>query len=155
MEIIFKIAKNSKEMKLGYPLIDKHYQDFSEEKFLESVEEMISLSNYQMLLVFVKNQEKSTLIDKLDLVGVCGFWFARMFYCGKYLQLSNFMVDESLRGSGVGKKVLNYFENFARQNNCQKIVLDSYTENKKSHSLYFHEGFYIRGFHFMKDLDLS
>ena len=43
MEIIFKIAKNSQEMKLGYPLISKHYQDFSEEKFLESVEEMISI----------------------------------------------------------------------------------------------------------------
>ncbi len=152
MEIIFKIAKNPQEMQLGYPLIGKHYQDFSEEKFLESVEEMISLSNYQMLLVFVKNQEKSILVDQLDLVGVCGFWLARMFYCGKYLQLSNLIVEESLRGSGVGKKIIKYLENFAKQNNCQKIVLDSYTENKKSHSLYYSEGFYIRGFHFMKDV---
>jgi len=146
MEIIFKIAKNIEEMKQAFPIVNKHYQDFSDEVFLESIEEMISLSNYQMLLVYVKEQQE------LRLVAVCGFWLARMFYCGKYLQLSNFMVEESLRGSGVGKKILKYFENYAKKNNCQKIVLDSYTENKKSHSLYYSEGFYIRGFHFMKDV---
>jgi hypothetical protein len=30
--------------------------------------------------------------------------------------------------------------------------LDSFIGNKKSHSLYFREGFFIRGFHFMKEL---
>ena len=39
--------------------------------------------------------------------------------------------------------------------NCEKIVLDSFTENKKSHTLYFKEDFHIRGFHFMKDLSFG
>ena len=146
MELIFKVAVKSSEMLISLPLLVKHYQDFNKKKFLNEIGEMIDISNYKMLLVYNKDNEK------LNLVGVCGFWLARMFYCGKYLQLSNLIVEESLRGSGVGKKIIKYLENFAKQNNCQKIVLDSYTENKKSHSLYYSEGFYIRGFHFMKDV---
>jgi GNAT superfamily N-acetyltransferase len=52
----------------------------------------------------------------------------------------------------VGKKILNYLEKKARDLDCEKMVLDSYVENKRSHPLYFREGFYIRGFHYMKDL---
>jgi GNAT superfamily N-acetyltransferase len=75
-----------------------------------------------------------------------------MLYCGRYLQASNLVVDENFRARGAGKQILNYLENKARDLGCDKMVLDSYTENKKSHSLYFGEDFYIRGFHFMKDL---
>jgi len=148
MEIIFKISKNLKEIKQSYSLISNHYQkqDLNQSKFDEIIKEMISRNNYQMLMVFVKEKAEKKLI------AVCGFWIARMFYCGRYLQISNLIVSEKYRSNGVGKKVLQYIENIALKHDCQKVVLDSYTENKKSHSLYFKEGFYIRGFHFMKDV---
>ena len=110
--------------------------------FEVALDEMILNNNYKMVAGYVD--------DKI--VAVSGYWIARMLYCGRYLQVSNFVVDENFRGRGVGKKILNYLENKARNLGCDKVVLDSYTENKKSHSLYLNEDFYIRGFHFMKDL---
>jgi len=86
------------------------------------------------------------------MVGVSGYFVLLMLYCGRYLQASNLVVDKNYRNKGVGRKIVRYLENKARQLNCHKFVLDSYTENKKSHSLYYSEGFYVRGFHFMKDL---
>jgi GNAT superfamily N-acetyltransferase len=148
MEIIFKIAKNSKEMKIAYELIFKHYQHLNLDQliFEETLEEMIKRNDYQMLLAFNESD------NGLELLGVAGFWVSRMFYCGRYLQVSNLIVNEKFRSNGIGKKILQYLEMIALKQQCIKIVLDSYTENKRSHSLYFGEGFYIRGFHFVKDL---
>jgi ribosomal protein S18 acetylase RimI-like enzyme len=75
-----------------------------------------------------------------------------MLYCGRYIQLSSFIVDEEKRGSGIGKKILREVEKIGKKLNCEKIILDSFTENKKSHALYYREDFYIRGLHFMKNL---
>lgn len=148
MEIIFKISKNLKEIKQSYFLISNHYQkqDLDQNKFDEIIDEMITRNQYQMLMVFAKEKTEKKLI------AVCGFWVSRMFYCGRYLQISNLIVSEKYRSNGVGKKILQQIENIALKHDCQKVILDSYTENKKSHSLYFKEGFYIRGFHFMKDI---
>ena len=108
-----------------------------------ALDEMILNNNYKMVAGYIDNK----------MIAVSGYRIARMLYCGRYLQACNLVVDENFRGRGVGKKILNYLENKARNMGCNKMVLDSYTENKKSHSLYFNESFYIRGFHFMKDLD--
>jgi len=148
MEIIFKIAKNSQEMKIAHDLIIKHYQHLNIDQtiFEETIDEMVKRNNYQMLLALAKSA------DGVELLGIAGFWVSRMFYCGRYLQVSNLIVNEKFRSNGVGKKILQYLEIIALKQQCLKIVLDSYTENKRSHSLYFSEGFYIRGFHFVKDL---
>ena len=110
--------------------------------FENALDEMIVSNDYKMVAGYID--------DKM--IAVSGYWVSRMLYCGRYLQACNLIVDESFRSRGVGKKILNYLEDKARKLDCDKVVLDSYTENKKSHSLYFGENFYIRGFHFMKDL---
>jgi ribosomal protein S18 acetylase RimI-like enzyme len=86
------------------------------------------------------------------MVGVCGYWVFLMLYCGRYIQASNLVVDRETQSRGIGKKILEHLEIIGKKLACEKIVLDSYTENKRSHPLYFREGFHIRGFHFMKDL---
>jgi GNAT superfamily N-acetyltransferase len=126
-----------------FPLVHQIYKKMDYKAFEIALDEMILNNNYKMVAGFIDNK----------LVAVSGYWIARMLYCGRYLQASNLVVDENFRGRGIGKKILNYLENKARNLGCDKMALDSYTENKKSHSLYFNEDFYIRGFHFMKDLD--
>lgn len=125
-----------------FPLIHQMYKKMDYKNFEIAIDEMILNNNYKMVAGYIDNK----------IVAVSGYWIARMLYCGRYLQASNLVVDENFRGRGIGKKILNYLEDKARNLGCDKMVLDSYTENKKSHSLYFNEDFYIRGFHFMKDL---
>jgi GNAT superfamily N-acetyltransferase len=141
MEIFLKELNVKNEMLLAFPLIEERYKiDF--QTFTETLDEMIKRNDYKILAAF----------DCNEVVGVCGYWFSRMFYCGRYLQASNLIVSKEKRRLGLGKQILSGLEEVARKNNCQKIALDSNSENRDSHPLYFSEGFYIRGFHFMKDV---
>lgn len=142
MEIKIKELNTKEEMLTAYPLVHQMYEKMDEKKFSAALDEMILRDNYKMVAAF---------LDK-KMVGVSGYWISYMFYCGRYLQASNFVVDKESRSRGVGKIILNYLEEKAKKEECNKFVLDSYTENKKSHPLLFREDFYIRGFHFMKDL---
>ncbi len=142
MDIVIKDLETKNMMMDAFPLIHQMYKKMDYKGFEGALDEMILNNNYKMVAGF--HDEK--------MIAISGYWIARMLYCGRYLQASNLVVDENFRGNGVGKKILNYLENKARKLGCDKMVLDSYSENKKSHSLYFGEDFYIRGFHFMKDL---
>jgi len=142
MDIIIKDLETKNVMMDAFPLIHQMYKKMDYKGFESALDEMILNNNYKMVAGF--HDEK--------MIAISGYWIARMLYCGRYLQASNLVVDENFRGRGAGKKILNYLESKAQKLGCDKVVLDSYSENKKSHSLYFSEDFYIRGFHFMKDL---
>ncbi len=140
-DIILKELENPEEMLMGLPLINQLYPKLTEVKYKKYLQQMIK-QGYKMLVVYHKNR----------LVAVCGYYVSCMFYCGSYLQFCNLVVDESFRGLSIGTKIISYLEEKAKELDCDKIVLDSYTQNKRSHSLYYEKGFYVRGFHFMKDL---
>ncbi len=141
-QIVIKELNTKAEMLQAYEIVKQRYQQMSAENFAEQISEMISMNDFKMIGAF--------LGDKI--VGVTGYWVLRMLYCGRYIQLSSFIVDEEKRGLGIGKKLLQEIEKIGKKLNCEKVILDSFTENKKSHSLYYREGFHVRGFHFMKDL---
>ncbi len=137
-----KSFNNAEDMMVAYPLVKQMYKDMDLPTYKSYIEEMIKTNSFKMIAAF----------DGDEIIGACGYWVFLMLYCGRYIQISNLVVDEKSRNLGVGKMMMNHIEELARKLECKKFVLDSYTENKKSHSLYFREGFYIRGFHFMKDL---
>jgi GNAT superfamily N-acetyltransferase len=141
-KIIIRELNSKKEMISSYTLVNQMYPKMSFEDYKKNLDEMISLSGYKMVAAFLNG----------EMVGVTGYWVSFMLYCGRYIQASNLVVDRKKRSLGIGKKILHYLEKKGKKLGCEKLVLDSYTENKKSHSLYYREGFYIRGFHFMKNL---
>ncbi|WHY75304.1 GNAT family N-acetyltransferase [Neobacillus sp. WH10] len=53
--------------------------------------------------------------------GITGtiFWY--------HLHIDYLWVDNSLRGTGYGKELLNHIEKTARENNCRLILLDSFS----------------------------
>lgn len=142
MKIVIKELTKFSEIATTFPLLKQRYPELSKKSFDAKIKEMIKLNNFKMIAAFANK----------EMVGVCGYWMAMMLYCGRYIQLSSFFVDEKSRSLGVGKEILTYLENKAKKLKCEKLVLDSNVENKKSHPLYFRENFYIRGYHFMKDL---
>lgn len=142
VKIKIKTLDKIEDMIMCYPLFKELYPKISLKQYKAQLAEMIKLSNYKIAYATIDDQ----------MVSISGYWIASMFYCGRYLQLSNFVVAKKYRNNGIGKRMLRYLAKEATRQQCQKLVLDSYTENKKSHSLYFNEDFYIRGFHFFKDL---
>ncbi len=140
--LIIKDLNTIVEMESAFPLISQMYDKMSFATYTAYIQEMIDTNDFKMVAAYLDGK----------MVGVSGYWVFLMLYCGRYLQASNLVVDKNQRSLGIGTEILNYLEKKAQNLKCQKIVLDSYVENKKSHSLYYREGYYIRGFHFMKDL---
>jgi ribosomal protein S18 acetylase RimI-like enzyme len=44
-----------------------------------------------------------------------------------HLHIDYLWVDDSLRGEGYGKKLLNHMENTAREHKCRLILLDTFS----------------------------
>jgi GNAT superfamily N-acetyltransferase len=142
MTLIISELTTKEQMLTTYKLVNELYKNITFGDFAIKITEMIDFHNYKMVAGY----------HQKELVVVSGYWLALMFYCGKYLQLSNFITSQNQRSKGFGKQILQYLQEKAIALHCNKIVLDSYIENKKSHSLYYKQGFYVRGLHFMKDL---
>ena len=86
------------------------------------------------------------------LVAFAGAWIATKIWCGKYLEIDNFIVHPDYRSRGIGSALMIHLESVAREHGCQLQTLDSYTVNHPSHRLYFRRGFEIWGYHFVKTL---
>lgn len=140
--LTIKKLDSVEEMLLAYPLVNQMYCDMSLDSYRSYIAEMSQANNFKMLSIY----------DGDKMVGVCGYWVLLMLYCGRYIQMSNLVVDKNCRNQGIGSKIMRHIEKIGRDLECKKFILDSYSENKKSHSLYYRENFHIRGFHFMKDL---
>ena len=142
MSIEIKEFKTKEEVMLGFPIIHQLYSKMNKGEYEEHIDEMMAGNNYHMIGAY----------EGEELIGVASYWILRRFYCGRYIQIGNMVVDKNYRSKGIGAKLLKFVENKGRELGCEKYILDSYTENKKSHKLYFNEGFYVEGLHFMKDL---
>ena len=85
-------------------------------------------------------------------IALSGYWIGHKLYCGKYLEIDNFVVDESHRSSGVGGLLVEWLEAEAIREGCSLMMLDAYVENYKAHRFYYRHGFHARGFHYLKRL---
>ena len=141
-DLIIKTFTTKEQIMLGFPIINQFYSKMDIKTYESYIDEMLIGNNYYMIAAYVKDR----------LIAVASYWILTRFYCGRYVQIGNMVVDKNHRNLNIGKILVNYIEKEGRKRGCKKFILDSYTENKKSHSLYFREGFYIEGFHFMKDL---
>jgi GNAT superfamily N-acetyltransferase len=85
-------------------------------------------------------------------IGISGFWINTKLYSGKYVELDNVVIDKNYRSKGLGKLLCDWVLEEGRKAGCEMAMLDAYTENSEAHRFYFREGFFIRGFHFLKKL---
>ncbi len=87
-----------------------------------------------------------------QLIGLSGAWIMTKVWCGKYLEVDHLIVDPKQRQRGAASLMLRHWQDVAITENCNIVVLDSYTSNFGSHRLYHKQGFEIWGFHFVKTL---
>ncbi|MBC5840466.1 GNAT family N-acetyltransferase [Flavobacterium sp. F-380] len=121
----------------------KHlYPTFTIEKYQSYLEEMVP-HNYKQLAIY----------DEGVCVALTGFWTGVKLWCGKYIEIDNFIVDPNHRSKGLGKMLTDYIDAKAIELGCTMTVLDAYTGNYTAHRFYYNQGFVPKGFHFLKILN--
>ena len=141
MNYTFKILNTKAEMLEHLSLIQQMYPKMTADSYAERLEDMIPLS-YKQVAVF----------ENEICIAISGYWVLTRLYCGKYIDVDNFIVDEAYRSKGVGKIMLNWMEEEGKRQGCRFSILDAYVENFNAHKFYFRHGYTVRGYHFLKRL---
>lgn len=89
-----------------------------------------------------------------DVIGFCAYAIMNNFWQeGRIAYVYAMIVDEELRGQGIGSELLNAAAQYAKEDGCKKIELDSGFHREKAHQFYVDKmGFEKRAFLFSKDL---
>src|SRR5579872_7360297 len=124
------------------PLANKLHPSMDPEKVRTLLAEMFNLPTYHCFGLWQDGK----------LVAMSNGWITVRIYSGKQLEVDNVIVDPDLRSQGVGKYFFQQIDNWAKENQCNTIELNTFVANSKSHKFYFNEGYKILGFHFQKAL---
>ena len=115
------------------------------EKSIEIYKEMLQEEQY--LIVVAKEDDK--VIGSV--LGVCCKSIAAG---GKpFLVIEDVIVDNKVRGKGIGKKLMKTLDKFAKEKHCLYTILVSSAYRKEAHKFYESLGFTedVRGFRKMYD----
>lgn len=93
-------------------------------------------------IVYVKDNGK--------VLGVAGFVIGEKLAWGKYLYVDDLVTNEAFRSAGVGQSILTWLEDFAKEQGCTQLHLDSGVQRFSAHKFYLREGFVIASHHFSK-----
>jgi GNAT superfamily N-acetyltransferase len=136
-----KIIASEEEMLPHHSLIAQLSPQLTKEDYKKFLPLMIA-NNYRQAVVY--ENEKC--------VALSGYWICAKLYSGKYIEIDNFVVDKDHRNKGLGKILLDFLLDEAKRQGCATAMLDAYAENAAAHRFYYREGFFIRGFHYLKKL---
>ena len=95
-------------------------------------------ANSDYILIGAKDDNKNLIGSLLSIVchDVIG-------ECRPFMVLENVIVKNNCRGLGIGKSLMNYIENYAREINCYYIIFTSAIDRKKAHKFYESLGYDI------------
>lgn len=96
------------------------------------------LANYQIAYI----EDKGTILS------VAGFNIGEKLAWGKHLYVDDFVTNEQCRSEGAGHEMLKWLKDYAKEQGCQQLHLDSGVQRYMAHKFYLREGFIIASHHF-------
>lgn len=107
------------------------------------------------LAAFAGNPDYAVWVAELGgrVVGLTGvFLHYAIEFDGAYGRLLGLVVDESYRGRGIGKRLLEEVEAWLKERGVKKLTLTSGRQRKEAHVFYRRLGYAETGLRFVKDL---
>jgi GNAT superfamily N-acetyltransferase len=138
--IAIKEIKTVSEWRAIYPLIRQLNPDITRPRFDQLLKSIRAQGSYRCVGAYRGKK----------LVGTLGIWTGTRFWCGKYMEADNVVVDQKLRNAGIGRALFKWLDKEAKRLNCDIVMADSYTRNHASHRFYFRERYVILGYCFVK-----
>ena len=92
------------------------------------------------------------ITEEEEIMGVAGFKLATSLSWGKYLYVADLVVDENHRSKYYGEMLFKWLIQYAKDNSCQQLHLDSGVQRFAAHRFYFRQKMSITGHHFALQL---
>ncbi len=106
----------------------------------------------QIILQLQQGYQLAYLTMDEQVAAVAGFVIGWKLSWGKHLYLDDLVTVENARSKGVGLQLLQWLENYAKQQGCEQFHLGSGVQRFGAHRFYLRNGFDIKSHHFTKQL---
>lgn len=141
-EVALRELKGFADMSLAYRLIHQLNPELDEQGFLARLRHMLDEGGYRCVAAYRDG----------IMVGVAGFWVGTALWCGDYVEPDNVVVEQDLRGGGIGVLLMDWIEAEAQRLGCEVMKLECYAERHRTRSFYRARGYAEIGVVMLKPL---
>lgn len=137
-----KLAESIPDIEKCYPVLSQLHPYILEKDFVGLVQQQHQQNGYQLVYIAIAHVVKA----------VAGFHFGESFGWRKYLYVDDLVTDKASRSQGYGGELFSWLVEYAQQNFCVQLHLDSRVTRYSAHKFYLNQGMIIGGYHFVREL---
>ncbi|UTF55665.1 GNAT family N-acetyltransferase [Natronosalvus rutilus] len=130
------------EFRDAYPVLSQLRDHLSVEGYLDRLETMRE-EGYRLFALYEDSQ----------IVAVVGGTRNHNFYSGPHLFVYDLVTDENRRSEGFGGELLKFVDEWAREESCDHVALESGLWRDRAHEFYEDHGYEKFCYSFRKELD--
>ncbi len=83
-----------------------------------------------------------------EVLAVAGFVITSKLAWHKHLYVDDLVTTAARRSRGAGRRLMDWLRQYAIDNGCKQLHLDSGVQRFRAHRFYFREGMEINSYHF-------
>ena len=136
-----KLAETADDIQGCFEVMVQLRPHVSADAFVERIQNQMK-DGYRIAFISVGGQ----------CVSAAGFRIGHNLAWGKFMYVDDLISNDESRSKGHGKKLLEWLEDYARQDGCDELHLDSGVQRFDAHRFYQREGMHIACHHFAKGL---
>lgn len=137
MPLKIQIAETDQQINACYPVMRELRDHLKKETFVTRVRDQQS-SGY--VLAFLE--------DDGTVAAVSGFRIGENLAWGRFLYVDDLVTAQRYRSHGYGSRLLAWLKEYAKQQHCDQLHLDSGVQRVDAHRFYLREGLPKTSFHF-------
>ena len=141
MDCEVKFANSEQEIISCYPVMKTLRENISESDFVNAVQR---ISKYGYRLAYLVSEDK--------VCSVAGFRISESLAWGKYIYVDDLVSLPEYRSKGCGSKLISFLNEYAKNEGCSQLHLDTAVTRHATQKFYFNQGMIIGGYHFARAL---
>ena len=135
------LAEEDREIRDCYPVMAELRPHVGEEEFLPRVRRQSQTDGYKMAYLFDG-----------EVKAVAGFRVSECLAWGRFLWVDDLVVRGGERSKGYGGTLFDWLVEYAREQGCAQLHLDSRVQRFDAHRFYLNKRMIIECHHFSLDL---
>ncbi|UJB68659.1 GNAT family N-acetyltransferase [Acaryochloris sp. 'Moss Beach'] len=136
-----QIATTDDQLRACYPVMVQLRTHLESQAFVIQAQRQMQCG-YQ--LAYLSNSE--------GVCSVAGFRISESLSWGRFLYVDDLITDAQMRSQNYGHQLLDWLIQYARQQDCAQLHLDSGLQRLDAHRFYQREGLQISSYHFVLKL---